>query len=120
MEDELCTIVTEINRLLPQLEVFITQFKAIVLDSGINVVSDAQGNMSIDVPSSMTDSDANKISARVGVIDRLITNNGTSINELFNKGLNIENSLKIKDPTYSSQLTNEIAKFKALNGSYKH
>ena len=120
MEDELCIIITEINRLLPQLEVFITQFKAIVLDTGINVVSDAQGNMSIDVPSSMTDSDANKISARVGVIDRLITNNGTSINELFNKGLNIENSLKIKDSSYSSQLTDKIAKFRALNGSYKH
>jgi hypothetical protein len=120
MEDELYAIVIEINRLLPQLEVFITQFKAIVLDTGINVVSDAQGNMSIDVPSSMTDSDANKISAKVGIIDRLISHNGTSINELFNKGLNIENSLKIKDPTYSSQLTSEIAKFKALNGSYKH
>ena len=120
MEDELCVIITEINRLLPQLEVFITQFKTLVLDTGINVVSDAQGNLSMDAPSSMTVSDANKISARVGVIDRLITQNGTSINELFNKGLNIENSLKIKDPSYTSQLTSEIAKFKALNGSYNH
>ncbi len=43
-----------------------------------------------------------------------------SINDLFNKGLNIEKSLKIKDPTYSGKLLDEIAKFKALNGSYKH
>jgi hypothetical protein len=120
MEDDLYTIVLEVNRLLPQLEVFINQFKVIIIETGINVISDTQGNMSIDVPSSMSDIDANKISARVGVIDRLITHNGVSINDLFNKGLSIEDSLRSKDPTYNSQLTNQIAKFKALNGSYKH
>jgi hypothetical protein len=120
MEDELSGIVIELNRLIPQLDMFIAQFKSIVIDTGINVVSDAQGNMSIDVPSSMSDSDANKISARIGVIDRLITHNGVSINDLFNKGLSIENSLKGKDPTYNSQLTNQIVQFKALNASYKH
>lgn len=120
MEDDLSVIIIEINRLLPQLDSFISQFKTIILDTGINVVSDAQGNMSIDVPMNMSDSYANNISARIGVIDRLITSNGMSINDLFNKGLNIEKSLKIKDPTYSSKLLDEIAKFKALNGSYKH
>ena len=119
MEEELLSIVTEINRLLPQLEGFISQFQAVV-DTGVNVVSDAQGNMSIDVPAGVTDVDANKISTRIGIIDRLITQNGESINELFNKGLKIENSLKLKDPSYSSQLTKEITKFKALNTSYKH
>lgn len=120
MQDDLSAIVIEINRILPQLEGFISQFKTIIIDTGINVISDAQGNMSIDVPIDMSDSDANKISARIGVIDRLITTNGVSINDLFNKGLSIEESLKIKDPSYSSQFTKEIAKFKALNGSYKH
>ena len=44
----------------------------------------------IDVPMNMSDSDANNISARIGVIDRLITSNGMSINDLFNKGLNMK------------------------------
>jgi hypothetical protein len=120
MEDELSVIVIELNRLIPQLGTFISQFKSIVIETGVNVISDAQGNMSIDVPLNMSDYDANKISARVGVIDRLITHNGMSINDLFNKGLSIENSLKSKDPTFNSQLTNQLAQFKALNASYKH
>lgn len=120
MEEELSGIVLELNRLIPQLDMFISQFKSLVVDTGINVVSDAQGNMSIDVPSSMSDSYANKVSARIGVIDRLITHNGMSINELFNKGLSLENNMRSKDPTYNSQLTNYIAQFKTLNASYKH
>jgi hypothetical protein len=120
MEDDLSVIVQEVNRLIPQLGMFISQFKSIVIETGINVVSDSQGNLSIDVPSSMSDSDANKVSARIGVIDRLITHNGMSINDMFNKGLSIENALKGKDPSYNSQLTNHILQFKALNASYKH
>jgi hypothetical protein len=120
MEDDLNVIILEINRLLPQLETFITQFKTVVLDTGVNVITDVEGNMSIDVPMKMSDDEANKISAKVGIIDRLITNNGTSINDLFQKGLRIEHSLKIKDPTYSSQLLKQIEMFKALNSSYKH
>lgn len=87
MNQDICDIVLEINRLLPQLADFISQFKAVVVDTGVSVISDAQGNMSIDVPIRMADAEANNISLRIGIIDRLITQNGTTINSLFQKGL---------------------------------
>ena len=120
MNQELYDIVTEVNRLLPQLAEFISQFRAIVIDTGVNVVSDGYGNMSIDVPIEMSDTKANNISNRIGIIDRLITHNGTTINTLFQKGLSIEQSLKKTDPSYNSQLIEQIARFKELNASYRH
>ncbi len=120
MNDNLYDIVSEVNRLLPQLAEFITQFKALVADTGINVVSDAHGNMSIDVPMKMSDIEANNVSTRIGIIDRLITQNGTTINSLFQKGLAIEESLKKTDPSYNSQFIEHIARFKELNRSYNH
>ena len=76
--------------------------------------------MSIDVPENMPDSDANLISKRIGIIDRLITSHGQSINDLFQKGLSIEEKLKTDNPKYVSQLSEQINQFKKLNSSYKH
>ena len=70
MNQDICDVISELNRLLPQLADFISQFKTIIIDTEINVVSDAQGNMSIDVPINMLDTDANNISTRIGIIDR--------------------------------------------------
>jgi hypothetical protein len=120
MNQDLCEIISEVNRLLPQLGDFVTQFKILILDTGVNVVSDAQGNMSIDVPVKMSDTAANSISTRIGILDRLITQNGTSINNLFQKGLALEETLRKTDPNYSSQLVEQVARFKELNSSYKH
>jgi hypothetical protein len=117
---ELGNIILEINRLLPQLGDFIGQFNKVVIEAGINVISDAHGNLSIDVPSAMSDSIANKVTTRLGIIDRLITEQGTTINSLFQKGLGIETGIKKIDTNYTSQLTEQIAKFKELNSSYKH
>ena len=120
MNQDICDIVLEINRLLPQLADFVSQFKAVVVDTGVNVITDTQGNMSIDVPIRMTDVEANNISVRIGIIDRLITQNGATINSLFQKGLAIEESLRKTDPSYSSKLIEQISIFKELNASYKH
>lgn len=76
--------------------------------------------MSIDVPENMPDSDANLISKRIGIIDRLITSHGQSINDLFQKGLSIEEKLKTDNSKYVSQLSQQIDQFKKLNSSYKH
>lgn len=113
-------IVAEINSLLPQLSNFINQFDATVTQSGINVVTDSIGSMSIDVPQNMPDDVANKISTRIGIIDRLITTKGQEINDLFQKGIHLENKLKMDNPDYVSQLTDKIKEFKKLNSSYKH
>ena len=113
-------ILTEINSLLPQLSDFVNQFNNLVITSKISVITDSTGNMSIDVPQDMSDSVANNLSTRIGVIDRLITTRGQEINDLFQKGLEIENNIKKDNPNYTSQLTEKIAEFKRLNSSYKH
>ena len=113
-------IITEINSLMPQLTDFINQFNNVVTTSGINVVTDSTGNMSIDVPYSMPDSDANKVSTRLGIIDRLITTRGQEINDLIQKGIQLENKLKEQSPEYTSQLAEKIKEFKKLNSQYKH
>ena len=117
---ELTEIVTEVSRLLPQLTDFIGQFHSIVSANNVNVITDVAGNMSIDVPSNMSDDMASKISTRLGIVDRLITNHGTTINDLFQKGLHIEQQLKVNNPSYVSQLNDHISTFKQLNASYKH
>lgn len=76
--------------------------------------------MSIDVPQNMSDTEAHNISKRIGIIDRLITTHGNSINDLFQKGLTIEKNLKANNPNYVSELTDHIAQFNKLNTSYKH
>nr|QDG01209.1 hypothetical protein [Scytalidium sp.] len=113
-------IVTEVNTLLPQLADFISQFNNLITQTGINVITDSSGNMSIDVPNSMPESEVNRLTTRIGIIDRLITNHGTSLNDLFQKGLSIENKLKTDNPNYVSQLSEQITEFKKLNASYKH
>jgi hypothetical protein len=113
-------IITEISTLLPQLSNFIDQFNATVSQSGINVVTDSIGNMSMDVPQSMTDDVANKLSTKISIIDRLITTQGQEISDLLQKGTDLEKKLKIADSNYVSQLTDKIQEFKRLNSSYKH
>lgn len=117
---DISSIVTEVNGLLPQLADFIGQFNSLVTNSGINVITDSAGNMSIDLPQNMSDSEANYISNRIGVIDRLITNHGQNINDLLQKGLSVEDKLKGENPHYVSQLSDQISQLKKLNSSYKH
>ena len=117
---ELFNIISELNTLLPQLADFINQFHIIVNQSGINVVTDVLGNMSIDVPKDMPDSVADNIGKRIGIIDRLITTRGQQINELLQNGLTIENRVKMENTKYISQLSDKIAEFKKLNDSFRH
>ena len=113
-------IVSEIDTLLPQLANFISQFNTTVSQSGISVVTDAAGNMDMDVPKSISDEVANKVGARIGVIDRLITTRGQEINDLLQKGLALEANIKMTDPNYVSQITDRVQEFNKLNSSYKH
>ena len=117
---DLFNIITELNTLLPQLADFIHQFHNLVNQSGINVVTDIMGNMSIDVPKDMPDSVVNNISKRIGIIDRLVTTRGQEINELLQRGLSVENKIKLENPQYLSQLSDIIAEFKRLNNSFRH
>jgi hypothetical protein len=116
----LLEIVSEIEKLLPQFADFISQFNNTVIQSDVNVVTDSEGNMSIDVPKDMSDAEAKIISNRIGIIDRLIATRGSQIKDLFHRGIDIENNIRIRDPNYVSYLTDKIQEFKRLNESYKH
>ena len=110
---------TEVGKLLPQLSNFIGQFDSTIAKTGVNVVTDAMGNMSIDIPNSMPDIEANKVSTRLGIIDRLINTRGQEINLLLQKGLQLS-KVHGENPEHVSQLQSQIQEFTRLNGLYKH
>lgn len=118
LEGDFTEILTKLNELLPQLSEFIGQFNHVVLSNNINVTTDSMGNMSIDVPSSMPDVQADTLSKRVGIIDRLITTRGQEIDGLLQRGLEIEK--KIQNPEFKSEILEKVKEFKRLNGSYNH
>ena len=117
---ELTEVISKVNELLPQLSGFIDQFNNTVLTTNINVITDVTGNMDIDVPASMSDIEANNISKRIGILDRLISTRGQEIDSLLHKGLEIESKLKEQNPNYTSQIIDKVNEFKKLNTSYKH
>lgn len=119
-EGDLSEIVNSISLLLPQLSAFIDQFHTTVSQNGINVFSDAYGNMSIDVPSTMSDAEGQRLSERINVIDRVINARSQEIDTLVDKGLEIENKIKVSNPNFNSQILSKVNELKRLNDSYKH
>lgn len=120
LEVDLSEIVNSINSLLPQLSTFINQFHTTVSENNINVFSDAYNNMSIDVPSTMSDAEGQKLSDRINVIDRVITARTQEIETLVDKGLELENKIKVSNPNFNSQILSKVNELKRLNDSYKH
>lgn len=117
---DITEIISQINSLLPQLSNFIDQFHDFSIEKGINIITDSSGTMSIDAPSSISDSDLHYISKRIGIIDRLINTRGEELCELFKKGFEAEKQIKPQDPKYTSVLAEKLAEFNRLNSSYKH
>lgn len=113
-------IVLQVSALLPQLAGFITNFNDTVTVNNISVITNSAGDLYIDVPKSMSDEVANQVSNRIRIIDRLITTQGQSINDLLHRGISLENKIKLENSNYVSQLTDKIEEFKKLNSSYKH
>jgi hypothetical protein len=116
----LSEIIAQVDSILPQLANFIGQFNTTVSQSGINVITDTMGSMSIDVPQGMSEEAANKLSIRIGVIDNLIAAKSQTVNDLLQKGTVLENKLKVLDSQYVSQLTDRMQEYKRLISSYNH
>ncbi len=57
---DLLDIIKEIDKLMPQLESFISNFNTTIATSGINVITDSTGNMEIDVSSNLSDDEVKK------------------------------------------------------------
>jgi hypothetical protein len=113
-------ILAQIDSLLPQLASFINQFNTTVSQSGISVITDTIGNMSIDVPQHISEEVSNKLTNKIGVIDRLITTRSQDISDLVQKGTILEEKLKVADSHYVSQLSDRMQEYKRLISSYKH
>lgn len=120
LKSDISNILTELSSLLPQYSTFIGQFNDLVSQASINVITDSAGNMSIDVPSNMSNTEAENISKRIGIIDRVIATRSQEIHDLIQRGVNMENDLRNKNPNYTSQLTDKITEYNRLKNLYKH
>lgn len=120
MISEMIEVVGQLDTLIPQFAGFIDQFNTLVIQKSLNVISDSSGNMAVDVPYDMSNKEADNISKRISIIDRLIDSHHTSIKGLFEKGFNLENKLKAENPNYISELLNKKTEFNKLKSSYQH
>ena len=117
---DLSTIILSIASHMSELANFIHKFDTTVVKEGINVITDTEGGLSIEVPSTMSDELAQKVGARINIIDRLISTRQSDISDLIQKGLTLQNKISTVDPSYKSEIFNQIAEFEKLKSSYKH
>jgi hypothetical protein len=114
---ELSDIISQTDLLLPQLSKFIDQFNILINSNNINVITDGIGNLSIDAPINMPDEQAQDISRRIGILDRLITTRSQEIHNLLQEGLNIKNSTKNSE---HSVILEKLSEYNKLKDSYRH
>lgn len=113
-------ILAQIDVILPQLSEFINQFNDLVQSTNINVITEGDGTLSLDVPSSMPDKEAQNLSKRIGIIDRLISVKENEVAKLIEKGSLMDSQLKLKDPNHNSEILAKIKEFEKLKSRYKH
>jgi hypothetical protein len=116
---ELDGIITELSRILPQLSGFIEQFNDIPLRTGISVIVDNSGNMSIDAPNGVSDSVIESTINRYKTLDTLINTQGGKAKTLLETGMSIEKELKQSNPNYTPQLIEQCKMLQHLNMKFK-
>jgi NADH-ubiquinone oxidoreductase chain 3 len=117
---DLSNIILSIGSHMSELATFIHKFDTTVVENAINVISDSEGNLSIDAPSTMSDDIAQKVGTRINIIDSLITKRKSDISDLIQKGLALQNKINLLDSSYKSEILNQITEFEKLKSSYKH
>lgn len=117
---DLSEIITKLDQLIPQFSEFIGQFDNIVINNNINVITEVNGYLSVDVPSSMSDIEANRLSERIGILKRLITTCTEEIDTLLHKELDIETKLKEQNLKYTSQILEKVKEYEKYKSKYKH
>ena len=120
LQNQLSNVVNESNRLLSQLDDFINRFNSFVADNNVNIITDAQGNMSMDVPNNIDDDTATVHINRVNTLDNLIRNHINSLHELIIRGNNIENNILNIDPSYNIQFEYINNRLTSLKNKYNH
>ena len=117
---ELQEIFIELARLLSQLNTFIDQFHSFVNETGINVITDAEGSLGVDVIESVSDSTAQGYANRINVFDGLIHDRVHTIEGLIDRALNLEREIMQSDSNYVSQLSQHRTRLTQLIHAYGH
>jgi len=117
---DLIAIVTELGKLIPQLQGFISNWNDTITQYGINVITEGNNDLVIDVPSSMKEADASICAKKIKVLDSLIHDRMDTIKDLLHKGYDIETAIKTSNNKYVSVLTEKSKILKELNSLYKH
>lgn len=120
LEFDLTQILIDINTIIPQYSHFIEQFRSIIIETHTNVIVDGSGSMSIDVPASMSDNEAEQLSKKLNVIDSLIRTRNDDLEKLLDKANSIESELHKKDSRYKSQILEKAQEFQRLKNLYKN
>lgn len=120
LELDLSQILVEINSIIPQYTHFIEQFRSIIIETHTNVIVDGSGSMSIDVPASMSDNEAEQLSKKLNVIDSLIRTRNDDLEKLIDKANIIESKLYKIDSNYKSQILEKAQEFNRLKNLYKN
>ena len=119
-DGDLQKVILELDRLFPQLNDFINKFKDFVNETQINVITDAQGGLSIDVLEGLDDSIVQVYATKAKVLDSLIHNHIHKIEELLKTASGIEDKLLESNLDYISQLGSYLENLKRLINSYGH
>lgn len=120
MFSELNNILTNVDQLLPQFGNFILQFNTIVIENTINVINEADGSLTIEVPKEMPDSVSQTLSQKIRILDRLVMTRTGEIDSLLQKGLAIEDQIKEQNPEFISKIIPKITKFQEAAAKYPY
>ena len=120
LNNELQNIVSELNRLLPQLDGFVLNYNRFIVEAEINVITDAHGTLSIEVLGNLDESTIQAHVTRINVLDRLIQNHVSEVEGLLARASEIENQLLSLNSDYMSQLTQYRNQLSDLIHSYGH
>ena len=117
---ELQGIIMELSRLVPQLDTFISQFHNFVNESSINVVTDSEGALGVDVLESVPYSTARSCANRINVFDSLIHDRVHTIEQLIDRASDLERQIMQSDNNYVTQLSDYRTRLTQLIRSYGH
>lgn len=120
LQDQLSSVINESNRLLSQLNNFIDRFNSFIAENNINIITDAQGNMSMDVPYNIDDNTVAIHTNRVHTLDSLIRNHINTLERLINRGNSLENNILDIDSSYNVQIEYINNRLNNLKNNYKH
>ena len=120
MMSELLIVLSQIDCVLPEMEGFLKSFDTTMLQNNINIITDADSNMYMDIPRDMPEEKVQNVKKRLEIIDRLIGTKAEEAEKLLKKGSDLESALKKENPNQKSMILDRLEKYNKLKSSYKH